>query len=159
MVIGSDSKGRKWWSEIGRIISYRLSIVIDNSKNYRYPTSGYKVYRYDTSDKKTILSMDGIYMTSSNEYLLEDGKSFEIESLDRAEKMEFTSQKNTQYVFNNGMKYLIKSNTEITITPREGILVKFSIDSESGSGGSPVIISKASTKGGTYFSDWSGKRR
>lgn len=151
MVIGSDSEGRKCWSETGRIISYRLSIVIDNSKNYRYPTLGYKVYKYDTSDKKTILSTDAIYMTSSNEYLLEDGESFEIESLNRAEKTEFISQKNTQYVFSNGTKYLIKSNTEITIIPGEGIMVKFSIDSESGASDSSVIISEASTKGGTYF--------
>lgn len=137
--------------EVERIISYRLSIVVEKSKDYGYPTSGYKVYRYDTSNKKTILSTDGIYMTSSNEYLLEDGESFEIESLDRAEKTEFTSQKNTHYVFSNKMKYLIKSNTEITITPGEGILVKFRIDSESGASGSSVIISEASTKGGTYF--------
>lgn len=89
-------------------------------------------------------------MTSSNEYLLEDGESFEVESLDRAEKTEFTS-KNTQYVFNNKTKYLIKSNTEITITSGKGILVKFSIDSESGASGSSVIISEASTKSGTYF--------
>lgn len=143
MVIGSDSKGRKWWSEIGRIISYRLSIVIDNSKNYRYPTLGYKVYKYDTSNKKTVLSTDGIYMTSSNEYLLEDRESFEIESLDRAEKTEFISQKNTRYVFSNKTKYLIQSNTKIVITPGKGILVKFSIESESGASGSSVIISEA----------------
>ena len=41
--------------------------------------------------------------------------------------------------------------TEITITPGEGVLVRFSIDSESGSAGSTVKIYESLTKGGTYY--------
>lgn len=151
VIIKSDALGKKCWADGGNIVSYVLSIVVNNIKNYANPLAGYKVYKYDGSNNKTLLSTDGVYMVSSNEYLLEKGESFEIESLDRAEDTAFTKQTNTQYTFTNNAKYLIKSDVEVTITPGEGILAKFSIDSESGASGSSVIISEAYTKGGTYY--------
>lgn len=149
--ISSDSTGRKCWADGGNLISYSLTIKVDNSNNYDHPLIGYKVYKYDVKGNKTILSTDGIYMSSGGEYVFEKGESFEVESLERAEKTEFTLQNNSQYEFVSGAKYLIKGDTEITITPGEGVLVRFSIDSESGSGGSTVKILESLTKGGTYY--------
>lgn len=149
--ISSDSSGKQCWADGGNLISYVLTISVDNSKNYDHPLIGYKVYKYTSKGTKSIVSTDGIYMTSGGEYIFEKGESFEVESLNRAEKTEFTKQTNSQYTFASGTKYQIKGDTEITITPGEGVLVRFSIDSESGSGGSTVKILESLTKGGTYY--------
>lgn len=151
LMIKSDSSGKKCWADGGNLISYILTITVDNSNNYEHPLIGYKVYKYDASGNKTLLSTEGVYMTSGGEYPFEKGESFEVESLDRAEKTEFTKQEGSNYSFVSGSKYAIKGDTEITITPGEGVLVRFSIDSESGSAGSTVKIYESLTKGGTYY--------
>lgn len=151
ITISSDYQGRMCWADGCNLISYILTIAVDNTNNYEHPLIGYKVYKYDSQGNKTLLSTDGIYMTSGGDYTFEKGEYFEIESLERAEKTEFTKQADSDYTFSNGTKYLIKGDTTITTVPGEGMLVKFSIDGESGSGGSTVKISESLTKGGTYY--------
>ncbi len=143
--------GRACWEDDGSLISYVLKISIDNSMNYEHPLVGYKVWKIDTNGTESMMSTDGIYMTVASEYLLEKGESFKVESLNRAEKTEFTKQEGSSYTFSSGTTYAIKGDTEITITPGEGVLVRFSIDGESGSGGSTTEIYESLTSGGTYY--------
>ena len=151
ILIKSDSQGRRCWADGGNLISYVLTIVADNARNYEHPLIGYKVYKYDSSGNKTELTTEGVYMVSDGEFAFEKGDSFQVESLERAEKTEFTKQKGSSYSFANGTKYEIKGDTEITITPGEGVLVRFSIDNESGAGGSTVKVLESLTKGGNYY--------
>lgn len=151
VIIKSDLSGNKCWGEGGNLLSFVLSIVVDNSNNYQNPLAGYIVYKYDKNGKKSQLSTEGVYTMSSSDYLFENGESFEIDSLARAEKTEFTKQTGTNYTFSNNTKYAMKSDMEITITAGEGVLVKFSMDNESGSGGSTVKISESLTNNGTYY--------
>lgn len=143
--------GKACWEDGANLTSYVLSIAIDNSNAYEHPLVGYQVYKYSSSGAETMLSTEGIYMTVASEYLLEKGESFKVISLNRAEKTEFTKQEGSSYTFTSGSTYLITGNTEITITPGEGVVVRFSIDNESGAGGSTVEISESLTSGGTYY--------
>lgn len=151
VVIKSDSNGNKCWADGDNLLSFVLSILVDNPNNYEHPLAGYIVYKYDKNGKKSQLSTEGVYTMSSGEYLFEKGESFEIDSLARAEKTEFTKQTGTNYTFSNKHKYTITSDMEITITAGEGVLVRFSMDNESGSGGSTVKISESITNNGTYY--------
>ena len=151
MVIKSDSNGMKCWADGGNLLSYVLSVKVDNPNNYENPLAGYKVFKYDKNGSKSQVSTEGVYTMSSGDYLFEKGESFEIDSLERAEKTEFTKQSGANYTFSNNTKYAITNDIEITITAGEGVLVKFSLDSESGSGGSTVKISESLSKGGNYY--------
>lgn len=123
------------WNGIGCFISYKLSIKVDNNKNYQYPLAGYQVYKYDSNGSEALLTTEGAYETTSKDFILVKGESFKVISLDRAEKTEFTEQNKTSYTFTSGTTYEIKSNMTISIYPGEGILVRFSVSSGSGAGG------------------------
>lgn len=151
MIIKSDSSGKKCWADGCNLLSYVLSVKVDNPNGYENPLAGYKVFKYDKNGSKSQLSTEGVYTMSSGDYLFEKGESFEIDSLERAEKTEFTKQSGTNYTFSNNTKYAITNDIEITITAGEGILVRFSLDNESGSGGSTVKISESLSKGGNYY--------
>lgn len=149
--ITKSSSGKACWEDGANLTSYVLSIAIDNSKGYEHPLVGYQVYKYSSSGTETMLSTQGIYMTVASEYLLEKGESFKVISLDRAEKTEFTKQEGSSYAFTSGSTYAITGNTEITITPGEGVLVRFSMDNESGAGGATTQIYESLTSGGNYY--------
>lgn len=123
------------WNGIGCFISYKLSIKVDNNKNYQYPLAGYQVYKYDSNGSEALLTTEGAYETTSKEFILVKGESFKVISLDRAEKTEFTEQNKTSYTFTSGTTYEIKCNTTISIYPGEGMLVRFSVSNGSGAGG------------------------
>lgn len=147
----SDNTGKAVWQSGGNLVSYTLSIVVNNSNNYEHPLLGYMVYEIDSSGNESLLSTDGIYMTTASDYPIESGMKIKVISLDRAEKTEITKQTNTSYVFTSGNQYSMLGNLEITITPAEGVLVEFSVDGESGSGGSTSKFYESLTSGGTYY--------
>ncbi len=133
--IKSDSNGNHYWQSEGSLVSYTLSIIVSNSKKYAHPVSGYQVYKYDSSGNETLLSTKDLYESESKSYILEKGDSFKVVSLDRAESTSFTKQSDSEYTFTSGNKYAIKGDTDITITPGEGILVRCEVSNGSGAGG------------------------
>lgn len=135
LIISSRGSDLYCWDDQGGLKSYILSIVINNYNNYEYPISGYQVYKYDENGNETLLTAEGSYETTSKEFILASGESYKIISLDRAEKTEITKQAGTDYVFESGASYLIKSDTEVTVYPGEGILARFSVSNGSGAGG------------------------
>lgn len=135
LIINSRGGDLYCWNSDGSLSSYVLSVVINNSKNYDYPLAGYQVYKYDANGNETLLTTEGAYESTSKDFILAAGESYKIISLDRAEGTEITKQSGTNYTFTSGETYLIQSDTEVTIYPGEGILIRCSISNGSGSGG------------------------
>lgn len=135
MVIKSNGNGKKCWENQGSLISYSLSIVVSNPKNYAHPVVGYQVYKYDSSGNETLLSQKDLFENESKTYILGKGESYKVISLDRAESTNFTMQHNSNYSFVSGNKYAIKSDTEITISAGEGVLIRCEVSNASGAGG------------------------
>lgn len=151
VVISSDSNERMCWADGGNLNSFLLTIRVDNRNNYEHPALGYKVSMFNSSNKESSLTPEGVYMTTDSEFPIEKGLKFKVDSLDRAEKTEFTSQNGSNYSFSSGTSFTMVGDIEVTIYPSEGVLVRFSIDNESGSGGSTTVISESATSGGTYY--------
>ena len=135
VVINSRGGDLYCWNADGSLSSYVLSVVINNSNNYDYPLAGYQVYKYDANGNETLLTTEGAYESTSKDFILAVGESYKIISLDRAEGTEITKQSGTNYTFTSGETYLIQSDTEVTIYPGEGILIRCSVSNGSGSGG------------------------
>lgn len=151
VVVSSDPNERMCWADGGNLNSFLLTIRVDNSKNYEHPVLGYKVSMFNSSNKESLLTPEGVYVTTDSEFPIEKGLKFKVDSLDRAEKTEFTSQNGSNYKFSSGTSFTMVGDIEVTIYPSEGVLVRFSIDNESGSGGSTTVISESATSGGTYY--------
>ena len=150
VVVSSDPNERMCWADGGNLNSFLLTIRVDNRNNYEHPVLGYKVSMFNSSNKESSLTPEGVYVTTDSEFPIEKGLKFKVDSLDRAEKTEFTSQNGSNYSFSSGTSFIMVGDIEVTIYPSEGVLVRFSIDSESGSGGSTTVISESATSGGTY---------
>lgn len=149
ITINSAGNNLFYWDSDGSLVSYILSIVINNYNNYKYPLAGYQVYKYDSNGNETLLTTEGAYETGNNQFILTSGESYKIISLDRAEKTEITKQSGTNYIFQSGEKYLVKSDTEVTINPGEGILIRCGVSNGSGAGGaSHKVYEKTS---GDYY--------
>mgnify|MGYP007003860515 FL=1 len=151
VVVSSDPNERMCWTDGGNLNSFLLTIRVDNRNNYEHPVLGYKVSMFNSSNKESSLTPEGVYVTTDSEFPIEKGLKFKVDSLDRAEKTEFTSQNGSNYTFSSGTSFTMVGDIEVTIYPSEGVLVRFSIDNESGSGGSTTVISESATSGGTYY--------
>lgn len=151
VVVSSDPNERMCWADGGNLNSFLLTIRVDNRNNYEHPALGYKVSMFNSSNKESSLTPEGVYVTTDSEFPIEKGLKFKVDSLDRAEKTEFTSQNGSNYTFSSGTSFTMVGDIEVTIYPSEGVLVRFSIDNESGSGGSTTVISESATSGGTYY--------
>lgn len=151
VVVSSDPNERMCWTDGGNLNSFLLTIRVDNRNNYEHPVLGYKVSMFNSSNKESSLTLEGVYVTTDSEFPIEKGLKFKVDSLDRAEKTEFTSQNGSNYTFSSGTSFTMVGDIEVTIYPSEGVLVRFSIDNESGSGGSTTVISESATSGGTYY--------
>lgn len=151
VVINSNynSNNQYFWERNGGIKSYTLSIVVNNINNYEYPLVGYQVYKYDANDNETILTTEGVYETINKEFILAEEESYKIISLDRAESTVFTKQSGSNYSFTSGQKYLIQGDTEVSIYPGEGILIRCSVSNASGAGGATHKIYEKTN--GSYY--------
>lgn len=151
-VIIKSIGNKNCWGEEGRLVSYKLSILVDDN-NYESPLGYYRVYEIDESNNENDISVPkGNLLTSSSDYLICANNKFRIEVID-AKSTNFIKRdgiENPSISFINNNQYTINGENIIEIECDEGIDVRFSMDNESGAGGSTVKIYNGTTSNGPW---------